>query len=43
MVYPVAVIKASKNIVDTKVFLKYLSSDKAKEVSVKYGFSFLVK
>ena len=43
VVYPVAVIKASKNIDDTKSFLKYLSSDKAKTVFVKYGFSFLVK
>ena len=43
VVYPVAVIKASKNIDDTKTFLKYLSSDKAKAVFVKYGFSFLVK
>ncbi|MBU3185139.1 molybdate ABC transporter substrate-binding protein [Clostridium estertheticum] len=43
VVYPVAVIKASKNIDDTKAFLKYLSSDKAKAVFVKYGFSFLVK
>jgi len=41
VVYPVAVIKASKNIDDTKAFLTYLSSDKAKEVFVKYGFSFL--
>jgi len=43
VVYPAAVIKASKNIDDTKAFLAYLSSDKAKEVFVKYGFSFLVK
>lgn len=43
VVYPVAVIKASKNVEDTKTFLKYLSSAKAKEVFVKYGFNFLVK
>lgn len=43
VVYPVAVIKASKNIDDTKEFLKYLSSYKAKAVFVKYGFSFLLK
>jgi len=43
VVYPAAVIKASKNIEDTKAFLAYLSSDKAKEVFVRYGFSFLVK
>ena len=43
VVYPVAVIKASKNIDDTKTFLKFLSSDKAKQVFVKYGFDFLLK
>lgn len=43
VVYPVAVIKANKNVDDTKAFLKFLSSDKAKEVFVKYGFSFLMK
>ncbi|HEY8889483.1 MAG TPA: molybdate ABC transporter substrate-binding protein [Clostridium sp.] len=43
VVYPAAVIKASKNAEDTKAFLKFLSSDKAKEVFVKYGFDFLLK
>jgi molybdate transport system substrate-binding protein len=43
VVYTVAVIKASKNIDDTKTFLKFLSSNKAKEVFVKYGFDFLLK
>ena len=43
VVYPVAVIKASKNIDDTKTFLKFLSGDKAKEVFVKYGFDFLLR
>lgn len=43
VVYPAAVIKTSKNVEDAKLFLKYLSSDKAKAVFVKYGFSFLVK
>lgn len=43
VVYPVAVIKASKNIDDTKAFLKFLSSDKAKEVFEKHGFDFLLK
>lgn len=43
VVYPVAVIKASKNVDDTKEFLKFLSSDKAKEVFIKYGFNFLLK
>lgn len=43
VVYPVAVIKASKNIEDTKTFLKFLSSNKAKEVFAKYGFDFLLK
>jgi molybdate transport system substrate-binding protein len=43
VVYPAAVIKASKNVEDSKAFLKFLSSDKAKAVFVKYGFSFLLK
>jgi molybdate transport system substrate-binding protein len=43
VVYPVAVIKASKNIDDTKAFLKFLSSDNAKEVFEKHGFDFLLK
>lgn len=43
VIYPIAVIKASKNIDDTKVFLKFLSSSKAKEVFIKYGFDFLLK
>jgi len=43
VVYPVAVIKASKNVEDTKTFLKYLSGSNAKAVFVKYGFDFLVK
>ena len=42
VVYPVAVIKASKNVDDTKAFLKFLSGDKAKAVFVKYGFDFLI-
>lgn len=42
VVYPVAVIKASKNVDDTKEFLKFLSSDKAKEVFTKYGFDVLI-
>lgn len=43
VVYPVAVIKASKNVEDTKEFLKFLSSEKAKEIFIKYGFDFLLK
>ena len=43
VVYPAAVIKASKNIDDTKAFLKFLSSNKAKAVFTSYGFSFLIK
>ena len=43
VVYPVAVIKASKNVNDTKAFLKFLCSAKAKAVFVKYGFNFLLK
>ena len=43
VVYPAVVIKASKNVEDAKEFLTFLSSDKAKEVFVKYGFDFLLK
>lgn len=43
VVYPATVIKASKNVEDTKVFLKFLSSDKAKDIFIKYGFDFLLK
>lgn len=43
VVYPVAVIKDSKNIDDAKNFLKFLSSDKAKQVFASYGFDFLLK
>ena len=43
VVYPAAVIKASKNIEDTKIFLKFLSSDKAKDIFIKYGFDSLLK
>lgn len=43
VVYPAAVIKASKNVEDSKDFLKFLSSDKAKEVFTSYGFDFLLK
>jgi molybdate transport system substrate-binding protein len=43
VIYPVAVVKASKNIDDTNAFLKFLSSSKAKEVFIKYGFDFLLK
>jgi molybdate transport system substrate-binding protein len=38
VVYPAAVIKASKNPTQAKDFLKFLSSDKAKAVFQKYGF-----
>ncbi len=43
VIYPAAVVKASKNTEDAKAFLKFLSGSKAKEVFVKYGFNFLVK
>jgi len=43
VVYPVAVVKASKNIDDSKTFLKFLSSDKAKKVFASYGFDFILK
>ncbi|WP_026881942.1 molybdate ABC transporter substrate-binding protein [Clostridium akagii] len=43
VVYPVAVIKASKNVTDTKAFLKFLSTAQAKKIFIKYGFNFLIK
>ncbi len=43
VVYPVAVIKSSKNATATKDFLKFLSTPNAKKVFVKYGFDFLIK
>lgn len=43
VVYPVAVIKASKNIDATKEFLKFISDSEAKAVFEKYGFNFLLK
>lgn len=43
VVYPVAVIKASKNTAEAKEFLKFLSGSKGKSVFEKYGFEFLLK
>lgn len=43
VVYPAAVIKASKNADSSKEFINYLYSSKAKPVFEKYGFVFLVK
>jgi molybdate transport system substrate-binding protein len=43
VVYPVAVIKASKNAEEAKGFLKFISSAKAKAVFEKYGFNYLLK
>jgi len=43
VVYPASVIKASKNVEDAMTFLNFLSSDKAKEVFIKYGFDSLLK
>lgn len=43
IVYPVSVLKASKNADAAKDFLAFLSSDKAKTVFEKYGFIFLAK
>lgn len=39
IVYPGAVIKASKNIDASKEFLKYLSGEEASKVFEKYGFN----
>lgn len=43
VVYPAALVKASKNEDAAKEFLKYLSGSKAKDIFVKYGFDYLVK
>ena len=43
ILYPVAVLKNSKNLDSAKDFIKYLSSSKCKTVFEKYGFTFLVK
>jgi molybdate transport system substrate-binding protein len=39
IVYPVAVIKASKNVDAAKAYIDFLFSDKAKEIFVRYGFT----
>jgi molybdate transport system substrate-binding protein len=41
IIYPVAMIKTTKSPEATKDFLNYLSSDSAKAVFLKYGFSVL--
>ena len=43
VVYPVSVIKASKNTSSAKEFLKFIEGAKAKAVFEKYGFDFLIK
>jgi molybdate transport system substrate-binding protein len=43
IVYPAAVIKASAHEDSAKAFLSYLSSDKAKAVFEKYGFTVIAK
>lgn len=39
LVYPVAVVKDSKNQEEAKAFVDFLSSDKAKAIFEKYGFT----
>jgi len=43
VVYPGAVIKASKNVAAATDFINFLYSDKAKPVFEKYGFVFMPK
>jgi len=43
VLYPAAVIKASKNVDAAKDFINFLYSDKAKPVFEKYGFVFVAK
>ncbi|MBW4643825.1 MAG: molybdate ABC transporter substrate-binding protein [Goleter apudmare HA4340-LM2] len=38
IIYPIAVVKSSKNTVAAKDFVQFLSSDQAKAVLKKYGF-----
>lgn len=42
VVYPVAVIKSSKNVEASKEFIKFLSEAKAKAIFQKYGFDYLL-
>ncbi|ADL51277.1 molybdate ABC transporter substrate-binding protein [Clostridium cellulovorans] len=41
IIYPAAVLKASKNFEEAKSFLDFLKGDKAKETFEKYGFTFM--
>ncbi len=43
VVYPVAVVKSSKQVDAAKAFLEYLSGEKAKAIFEKYGFSTITK
>ena len=43
IVYPVAVVKSSKNVDASKEFLKYLANSQAKAIFEKYGFNYLLK
>lgn len=43
VVYPAAVIKASKNIEASKDFMSFLCSEKAKTIFEKYGFAFIIE
>lgn len=43
IVYPVAVIKTSKNVDAAKAYIAFLFSDKAKAIFEKYGFSMVKK
>lgn len=43
VVYPMAAIKATKNLEEVKAFQKYLQEDKAKKIFQGFGFSFVNK
>ncbi|NMR85902.1 molybdate ABC transporter substrate-binding protein, partial [Vibrio parahaemolyticus] len=39
VIYPVGIIKSSKNIVNAREFIEFLQSEKANEIFAEYGFT----